>query len=179
LGPIFSPAQLVGYIAFVLGVTAFSQKADHRLKAFSAGQGVVYSLHFLLLGNLPACAAAFLSATRSTLALRYRSLALAAVMVALNLAAGAAFVRTPAGWLPVVGSCIAAAAMFTLGGVPLRLCLLCSTFLWLTNDIVSGSIGGTLLELTIAAVSSSTIWRMSRAAEAVGTKCPSEAETAV
>lgn len=163
---ILSPAQVVGYAAFFLGVVAFSQKADRRLKAFSASQSIVYSLHFLLLGNIPACAAAFLSATRSTLALRYRSLTLAAVMVALNLAAGFAFVHTRAGWLPVVGSCIAAAAMFTLSGVPLRLGLLCSTFLWLTNDIISGSIGGTCLEITIAAVSSSTIWRMSRAGSA-------------
>lgn len=159
---VLSPAQIVGYVAFILGVAAFSQKSDRRLKAIGAAQSLVYALHFLLLGNTPACAAAFLSATRSTLALRYRSLLLGAVMVALNLAAGAAFVHTPAGWLPVIGSCIAAAAMFTLGGVPLRLCLLCSTFLWLTNDILSGSIGGTLLELTIAAVSSSTIWRMCR-----------------
>lgn len=160
---IFSPAQTVGYLAFFLGVVAFSQKIDRRLKMFSACQGAVYSLHFLLLGNLPACAAAFLSGTRSALAIRYRWLALGAILIVLNVAAGIAFVRTPAGWLPVVGACIATAAMFTLDGVPMRLGLLASTFLWLTNDIVSGSIGGTLLELTIAAVSSSTIWRMSRA----------------
>lgn len=159
---IFSPAQTVGYLAFFLGVVAFSQKADRRLKAYGACQSLVYAVHFLLLGSLPACAAAFLSATRSTLALRYRSVVLAGVMVALNLAAGAAFVRTPAGWLPVVGSCIAAAAMFTLEGVQLRLGLLASTLLWLTNDILAGSIGGTLLEITIATVSSSTIWRMRR-----------------
>jgi hypothetical protein len=165
LSKFLSPAQLVGYLAYFLGVIAFSQKRDRRLKAFSATQSTVYSLHFLLLGNVPACAAAFLSATRSTLALRYRSMLLAAVMVALNLAAGMMFVKTPAGWLPVVGSCIAAAAMFTLDGVPLRLCLLCSTFLWLTNGILSGSIGGTLLEVTVAVVSTSTIWRMTRAAE--------------
>lgn len=159
---ILSPAQAVGYLAFFLGVIAFSQKADRRLKAYGACQSSVYAVHFLLLGNLPACAAAFLSATRSTLALRCRSVVLGAAMVLLNLAAGAVFVRTPAGWLPVVGSCIAAAAMFTLDGVPLRLCLLASTLLWLMNAILSGSIGGTLLEITIATVSSSTIWRMRR-----------------
>ena len=162
MSKILTPAQVVGYLAYLLGVIAFSQKADRRLKAFSATQSTVYSLHFFLLGNVPACAAAFLSATRSTLALRYRSLLLGAVMVLLNLAAGLMFVKTPAGWLPVVGSCIAAAAMFTVEGVPLRVCLLVSTALWLVNGILSGSIGGTLLELTIAAVSSTTIWRMTR-----------------
>jgi hypothetical protein len=159
---ILSPAQLVGYLAFFLGVIAFLQKADRRLKQFSASQSLIYSVHFLMLGNLPACAASFLSSTRSALALRYRSLMLGAVMVALNLAAGAVFVRTPAGWFPVIGSCIAAAAMFTVSGVPLRCALFCSTLLWLTNNIISGSIGGTMLEIAIAAINSSTIVRMLR-----------------
>jgi len=161
---ILSPAQLVGYVAFFLGVVAFLQKADQRLKAYSASQSLVYSLHFALLGNFPACAASFLSSMRSALALRYRSLVLATIMVGLNLAAGVAFVRTPSGWLPVIGSCIAAAAMFTMSGVPLRLVLLASTLLWLTNNIISGSIGGTLLEISIAAINSTTILRMLRSA---------------
>jgi hypothetical protein len=50
---LFSPAQLVGYIALALGITAFLQKSDDRLKFFNATQGLFYALHFILLGNLP------------------------------------------------------------------------------------------------------------------------------
>jgi hypothetical protein len=32
----FSPAQCVGYVAFVLGVTAFLQKDDRRFKQYMA-----------------------------------------------------------------------------------------------------------------------------------------------
>jgi len=159
---LLSPAQLVGYIALILGVTAFLQKSDRRLKFFNAVQSLVYAVHFLLLGHLPACASSLVSSTRSFLALRYQSLWLGAVMIAVNLGLGAAFVSSWAGWLPVIGSCIATYAIFTMRGIPFRLVLLASTLLWLANDIVTGSIGGTILELANATINLSTMIRMAR-----------------
>ena len=149
---LFSPAQVVGYIALALGTTAFLQKSDARLKLFNATQGLVYALHFVLLGNLPASASSLISSLRSFLALRYRSWLLGAVMVGANLGVGAVFARNPAGWLPVIGSCIATVAIFTMSGVPFRSVLLASTMLWLANNIITGSIGGTLLDVANAII---------------------------
>jgi hypothetical protein len=118
----------------------------------------------VLLGNLPASASSFISGTRSFLALKTRSLLLAGAIVGINIAAGAALAKTGAAWLPVIASCAATVAMFTMDGVPLRLVLLSSTFLWLANNVVSGSIGGTMLELVIAVANGSTIIRMLRQA---------------
>jgi hypothetical protein len=50
--------------------------------------------------------------------------------------------------------------MFLMRGVRMRLMLLVSTSLWLTNNILSGSIGGTLLETTIATINIITITRL-------------------
>jgi hypothetical protein len=99
---------------------------------------------------------------RSFLALRYRSWLLGAAIIVVNVGLGAAFARNTAGWLPVIGSCIATIAIFTMSGVPFRSVLLVSTLLWLANNILTGSIGGTLLELANAAVNLSTIIRMVR-----------------
>jgi hypothetical protein len=159
---LFSLAQVVGYLALILGVTAFLQKSDQRLKFFNATQSLVYGLHFILLGHLPACASALVSSLRSFLALRYRSLWLGGLMIAANVALGAAFVTSWAGWLPVIGSCIATYAIFTMCGIPFRLVLLASTLLWLANDIVTGSIGGTILELANAVINLSTVIRLAR-----------------
>jgi hypothetical protein len=156
----FEPAQLAGYAAFVLGVMAFLGKSDRRLKIFNASQSLVYGVHFLLLGNLPAMASSLVSATRSALALKFKSLYLAAAIIVVNLTAGVIFVRTPVGWLPVLASCAATVAIFTMSGVGLRAVLFCCTLAWLVNNIVSGSIGGTLLELTIATVNGRTIYQM-------------------
>jgi len=159
---LFSPAQVVGYIALALGVTSFLQKSDRRLKFFNAVQSLVYGLHFVLLGHLPACASSLVSSLRSFLALRYRSLWLGGAMIAVNVGLGVAFVTSWAGWLPVIGSCIATFAIFAMRGIPFRLVLLASTLLWLANDIVTGSIGGTVLELANAIINISTMIRMAR-----------------
>jgi hypothetical protein len=159
---IFSPAQVVGYIALILGVTAFLQKNDQRLKFFNATQSLVYALHFVLLGHLPACASSLVSSLRSFLALRFRSLWLGFAMIAVNVGLGVAFAASWAGWLPVAGACIATYAIFTMRGIPFRLVLLASTFLWLANDIVTGSIGGTILELANVTINISTMIRMAR-----------------
>jgi hypothetical protein len=162
---LFTPAQVVGYLALALGVTAFLQRSDRRWKLFNATQGLVYALHFVLLGNPPACASSLLSSVRSFLALRYRSWWLGAAVIAANVALGAVVSKSAAGWLPVIASCIATIAIFTMRGVRLRCMLLASTLLWLANNIISGSIGGTILEVTNAAVNVWTMTRMVRSSQ--------------
>jgi hypothetical protein len=100
---------------------------------------------------------------RSFLAVKYRSPWLAGLIVAINLAVGAAVVRSGVGWIPVIASCAATLAVFTMQGVPMRLVLLACTFMWLTNNILSHSIGGTMLESVNAAVNVTTMIRMLRA----------------
>ncbi|HUP05207.1 MAG TPA: YgjV family protein [Bryobacteraceae bacterium] len=160
---LLSPAQIAGYIALVLGIVAFSQKSDRRLLFFNATQSVVYALHFLLLGNFTAAASALVSSSRSYLALRYRAWLLGAAFVCANLALGFLLARNAAGWLPVIGSAIATVAIFRMRGIPFRCVLLLSTLLWLTNDILSRSVGGTLLETLNAATNLATIVRLARA----------------
>ena len=164
---IFSPAQLAGYVALVIGITAFLQKNDDRLKLFNGSQGLVYALHFILLGNFPASASALLSSIRSFLALRYRSWVLGLVILLVMAGMGVVLVRQPRGWLPVAGSCIATIAIFTMRGIPFRCALLASTLLWLLNNVLSGSIGGTTLELVNATANISTMIRMANTREKV------------
>lgn len=158
----------MGYVAFVLGVFAFMQKSDGRLKFFNASQCLAYTVHFALLGNFSAASSALISSARSFLALRYRSLGLAVSVLALNLVVGWLVAKTALGWVPVLASCIATVAVFKMQGVALRLALLTCTFLWLVNNIASGSIGGTLLECFIAVANITTISRMRKAAKRAG-----------
>jgi hypothetical protein len=155
-----SPAQCLGYVAFVLGVSAFLQKADRRLKLLNASECVAYAIHFALLGNPSAAASALVSAVRSFLSVRSRSPLLAAVLVAANIMVGVMFSRSGAGWLPVIASATATVAIFVLSGIPLRSVLLGCTLLWLVNNVLCRSVGGVALESTIAVASVSTIIRL-------------------
>ncbi len=156
----FSAAQVFGYVALVLGVSAFLQRDDRRLKLLVACLSFAYAVHFGLLGRPPAATSALVSGLRTLLAVRFRSAWLAAASVAVTLALAVAVSTHGAGWLPVVASCLGAVALFTMKGIPMRLVLLSSTSLWLANNVLSRSIGGTILESLIAAASISTIIRM-------------------
>ena len=157
---LFSAAQCVGYVAFAVGVSAFLQKSDRKLKALNATQSLVYSVHFTLLGNFSAAACSLLAGFRSFAALKTRSPLLAGAIIALNVVFGLVFAKGGVGWLPVIGSCLGTLGFFFMRGVRMRLVLLGGTFLWLANNILSGSIGGTALEATIAMVNIVTMTRI-------------------
>ena len=156
--------QCLGYLAFILGVTAFLQRGDRRLKLLLAGESAVYAVHFALLGNFPASGNGVIAAVRNCLSMKTDSRWVAVLMIAASISIGLAFAHGPAGWLTVIASCISTVAMFSMRGLPLRLVLLASTLLWLANNVLSHSIGGIMLETTIAATNLSTIVRMARAA---------------
>ena len=160
----FTPAQVVGYLAFALGVVAFAQRIDRRLKFLVASECVVYTAHFVLLGNNPAAASALIAAIRMFASLKTRSPYVAAVFLATNLVFGIALATS---WTAVfaIGAGLAGTiAVFFLKGLAMRGLLLVATLCWLTNNILSGSIGGTLLESSIATVNAVTILRLWRAA---------------
>ncbi|CAH2604745.1 YgjV family protein [Rhodovastum atsumiense] len=158
----FSTTQCVGYVALALGVAAFLQKRDVSLKLLNGTQNIAYALHFVLLGNMAAGTSAFVSAARSLLAARFRAPWLAGVFIALNLALGLPVLQSPFGLVPIIAGCSATAAVFLLQGVKLRLVLLGCTMAWLVNNIVSGSIGGTVLEAFVAVANTTTIIRLLR-----------------
>ena len=159
---VFSPAQCLGYLAFILGVVGFLQKSDCRLKVLIAVESLVYALHFWLLGVPPASANSLIGAVRMALSVKLRAAWLSVLFVAMHLCAGVYFAKTPAGWLTVIGSCVSTVAVFQMRGVALRLMMLFGTGCWLANNFLSGSIGGTALEAVIAIANATTILRLFR-----------------
>jgi Bacterial inner membrane protein len=163
-----SPAQCVGYLAFVLGVGSFLQTDDRRFKLFMIGECAAYVVHFAMLGNPTAVASSVISTVRSVLALHTRAWWVAGLVVLANLGFGVAVAQRPADWLPLLASCLGTLALFLLQGVPMRLVMLCGTCLWIANNILVGSIGGTALEIVVALVNVMTIIRMLNRPAAAG-----------
>lgn len=162
----FSPAQLFGYVAFVLGVGSFLQKNDRHFKLYMTGECIAYVLHFWLLGNPTAMASSLVSTTRSVLSLYTRSAWVAIAVVLVNLGLGIGLVEHWWNWFPLIASCIGTLALFLLHGIRMRVVMLFGTLLWIANNLIAGSIGGSALEIVILAVNGHTIWRMHREARA-------------
>jgi hypothetical protein len=165
---LLSPAQLLGYVALVLGVSGFLQRDDRRLKLLVSAECIAYVAHFALLGRPSASSSALVSAVRTGLSAWFRSAWLAAASVAANVGLALWLGTHGTGWIPVFGSSLGAIAVFTMSGVPMRLVLLTSTACWLATNVLAGSIGGTVLESLVAAASVTTIVRMVIAERAAG-----------
>jgi Bacterial inner membrane protein len=162
LSDLFSVPQLFGYVAFAFGVACFLQKSDLRFKIYMAIECVAYVIHFWLLGVPTAAASSAVSLGRSLASIRSQSPWVAAFFIALALGMG---VWLYTGWLsllPIMASCIGTTALFFFSGIRMRLLMLVGTTLWVVNNILSGSYGGTALELVILSTNSWTIWRLRR-----------------
>ena len=162
LQQIFSFTQILGYLAFVLGVASFLQKSDLRFKLFMAAECLAYIVHFFMLGVYTPVASSRMSFLRSVVAIKTRAPAVAFAFVAGNLLLGWWLAESWVNWLPIMASCIGTLALFLLEGVRMRWLMLVGTLLWLLNNILSGSIGGTMLELTVACANLYTIRKLSR-----------------
>ncbi len=163
---LLSPAQLAGYLAFAFGMACFAQLDDRRFKIFMALECAAYVVHFALLGQPTAVASTAVSLARSVASLRWRTPAMGLVFVGLSLALGAWLYRGPLSLLPIASSCIGTTALFFLHGLRMRLLMLAGTLLWLVNNLLVGSVGGSLLEACLAASNGLTIWRLWRAGRA-------------
>jgi hypothetical protein len=162
LETVFAPAQLFGYLAFLLGVSSFLQKRDLPFKLLMALQSLSYVIHFLLLGNTTAALSASMSSMRSGLSMYWGPLWLAWVFIGMTFGLGLWLAETWTNMLPVMASCTSTYALFRLRGIALRCLVLIGSSLWLANNIISGSIGGIMLEVTVISVNLFTIYRLLR-----------------
>jgi hypothetical protein len=154
--------QVLGYATFLLSIVTFSQKRDRHLKVWLTGQNMLYAWHFFLMDNPAAMAGALLAAARNVLSLRTRALWVALLLLSVNVLLGFALVKAVWNVLPLVATALSTLSMFRLQGMHLRMGLFCATLLWLANNILIGSIGGTAMELMIAIISYITIFRLYR-----------------
>lgn len=157
---VFSLAQCMGYLSMALGVAAFLQRSDTRLKMLSGIQSLIYGVHFMMMGAPPAAVSAALSGVRTLWSIKTRSAWVAALMIVLMLGLGLYFNHGAAGLLPIAGSVVSTFAFFFMRGVPMRLVLFSCTVMWLANNIIAGSYGGIMLELFVLISNATTMGRM-------------------
>jgi len=159
---LFSTAQMFGHAALLVSLVTFSRKRDTHFKGWLVGQNLLYAIHFFLMGNLAAMVGSTLSSTRTLLSLYTRSLVVIAILLTANVLLGFWVVKAVWNVIPLTATAIATVAMFRLHGLQLRCVMLLCTILWLINNILTGSIGGTAMESMIAVMSCFTIFRLRR-----------------
>ncbi len=156
----FYVAQVLGVVSFALGIWCFYQRDDKKLKIIMVLMQIINVLHFGLLGAWTASVSSLLSVGRTWLAIHTRSRRLAYLFMLVSVLLGFLTGDHWTDMFPVLGSCFGTYAVFCLSGIRMRVAFMCGALCWLINNILVGSIGGTLLELTLLAVNLNTMRRI-------------------
>lgn len=156
--------QFFGLLALVICLLAFASKNDDRLLVLLISANVAFALQFVFFSSWTAAALTVLVIVRIVLARRYMgSQWVMWVVLMANLVAAALTWREWVDALPLTAATLGTIAMFLLRGIPLRIMLGLAALAWMLNNLLIGSIGGTLAEGMIFVTNVITIIRMARA----------------
>jgi len=153
-------AQILGFISFALGISTFYQKDDRKLKIIMLVFNFNTLLHFYLLGSMTSALSAALSALRTGSSIFISSKYIAIVFIVLGLIFGLTIADNWWDMWPIIGTSIGTYAVFSLNGIAMRIAFLFGAVCWLINNILVGSIGGTMLEVTLISINLLTIYRL-------------------
>ncbi|WP_153448853.1 YgjV family protein [Vibrio algicola] len=155
-------AQWLGFLSFALGISTFYQKDDRKLKLVMLVFQLNNVLHFYLLGSDISAISTLLSFLRTATAIRTSSKIAATIFIIVSVALGLWIANGPLDLLPILGSILGTIAVFLLKGIQMRIAFIVGAMCWLANNIIVGSIGGSLLEATLLTVNLFTIMRLYR-----------------
>lgn len=156
--------QFFGLVALVLCLVAFSSKHDDRLLVILISANVAFALQFVFFQSWTAAALTVLVIVRIVLARRY--LGSQRVMAGVLAASGIAAALTWQSWvdvLPLTAMVLGTVGMFLLRGISMRVFLGLAALAWMLNNLLIGTIGGTLAEALIVVTNIITIIRLARA----------------
>ena len=140
-------AQIVGFLAAIVGFWAVSQPCEKRIKQLLLVHTALYGFHFWLLGLYPAVVANVIAFARIWISIRSRSWLWVAILCTVSLVAGisANSFLLPA-ILPLAASFVLTVTLFRLTGSAFRIGLMAGSVLWLIHNIWAASYGGIVLE---------------------------------
>ncbi len=153
-------AQGVGLFAFLIGATAFLQKDGRKFRLHLMVFQVVLCSHFILMGAMVAAISCGVSALRSYASTKTKSLWVMSAFIVLLWLMGIPQLSQYYELLTLFGASVATYGLFRTQGIAMRLLVLFNSFCWLTNNLLLGSIGGSLMEATFILVNGYTIARM-------------------
>lgn len=158
--PAFDFSQAVGLIGFLVGSSAFIHQDDHRFRLHLATFQVILCSHFILMGAITAAFGCGISALRSYISTKTQSSYVMWGFIVLLWGLGLVNTQKYYEILTILGASLVTWGLFKVGGLTLRYLILFNSFCWLTNNLLLGSIGGSLMEVTFILINTYTITKI-------------------
>ncbi|PSW22042.1 hypothetical protein C9I98_01910 [Photobacterium sanctipauli] len=150
-------AQSIGIVAFLIGATAFLHQDGNKFRLHLTFFQIVLCSHFILMGAITAAIGCGISALRSYASTKTQSGYVMGLFIALLWIMGLPNLQYSYELLTIFGASVATYGLFKTDGLTLRFLILFNSFCWLTNNLLLGSIGGTMMEATFIVVNLYTI----------------------
>ncbi|MEZ8143280.1 YgjV family protein [Enterovibrio sp. FF113] len=160
MNELFSPSQILGYLALSTAIIAMLQTNDIKLKVWMTIGYILLASHYVMLQSLVTACTLTIGAVRNVVSIRYNSFWVALIFAAFYLVVGILVMSKPIDLLAVIGAVINTIAIITLKGIKMRLVLIFSCFFGISNAVVIGSIGGAVLECILLLLGLITVYRM-------------------
>lgn len=160
--PELNLAQSIGLVAYFVGVTAFFHQDGNKFRLHLTFFQVIICIHFIFMGAMTAAFGCAISAVRSYVSTRTDSSKVMWGFIALLWIMGVSNLQHNYELLTLVGASVATWGLFKAQGVHMRLLILFNSLCWLTNNLLLGSIGGSLMEATFIVVNIITISKLLR-----------------
>jgi hypothetical protein len=155
--------QFFGLVALAFCIAGFANKNDDRLMVLLISANVAFALMFACFQSWTAAALTLLVILRIVLARRYQGhWPLMLLLLSVNLVVAWATWKSATDVFPLLAAVFGTVGMFLLRGVPLRIVLGLAAFCWMLNNLVIGSVGGTLAEAMVLVTNFITIVRLRR-----------------
>lgn len=155
--------QVCGLVALGFCVAGFANRNDDRLMVLLISANVAFALMFAFFESWTAAALTVLVILRIALARKFLgSWRVMTAVLAVNLLVAAVTWRVPTDIFPLTAAVLGTVGMFMLRGISLRIVLGLAALSWMLNNIVIGSVGGTLAEGMVLVTNIITIIRLHR-----------------
>lgn len=155
--------QIVSLIALGFCIAGFASKQDDRLMVLLISANVAFAAQFALFGSWTAAVLSLLVIGRIMLARRYLgSWPVMLGVLAANAVAAFMTWKSAVDIFAITAAVLGTVGMFMLRGIPLRLMLGGAAISWMLNNIMIGSVGGTLAEGMVVITNFITIYRLVR-----------------
>lgn len=163
LTPFELTGQIVGVLALILCVVAFSSKDDDRLMAVLILGNIAFATQFALFGAWTASGVTTVIILRLILARRMPGSwkAMLAILAATVCVAALTW-SGPLDAIPLVAGILGTYAMFMSRGVQMRLTMALVSLCWIMTNLLIGSVGALAAEVFILVTNLLTIARIAR-----------------
>lgn len=145
--------QIIGYIALVIVFFAFKETNDKKLLIYLAIGSWVWGIHFSILWLIAAAGISFFDVFKNIIGLKYEknnywvSFFILSYIIIWILTFS--YTQNYISFLPTISSVLSAIAVFWFRGIPLRLILITTLFVWFWYNYVGWSYAGMTSDIVL------------------------------